>query len=114
MGRAAARRWSLRSPRAARRRGEGAAGHGLPRFDDEVRAFGADHHRPHHLADGEAGAPFDDALPVDLRGLPKVGAVAHIPVHVFRDDEGVFRLFFPQEYGDYFVEVVLDAAEGLA
>ena len=50
---------------------------------------------------------------LDLSGLPAVGAFAHIPVHVFRDSETVFRLFFPQEYGDYFVEVLLDAAEGL-
>ena len=51
---------------------------------------------------------------LDLSDLPAVGSVAHIPVHVFRDGETAFRLFFPQEYSDYFVEVVLDAAEGLS
>jgi heterotetrameric sarcosine oxidase gamma subunit len=51
---------------------------------------------------------------LDLTDLPAVGGVARIPVHVFRDGEAAFRLFFPQEYGDYFVEVVLDAAEGLS
>ena len=49
---------------------------------------------------------------LDLRQAPTIGALAHIPVHVL-PHEGGFRLFFPQEYGDYFVEVLLDAAEGL-
>jgi sarcosine oxidase gamma subunit len=49
---------------------------------------------------------------LDLRQAPTIGALAHIPVHVLPDERG-FRLFFPQEYGDYFVEVLLDAAEGL-
>lgn len=51
---------------------------------------------------------------LDLSRLPAVGGLARIPVHIFRDSDTVFRLFFPQEYGDYLVEVVLDTAEGLA
>lgn len=51
---------------------------------------------------------------LDLDALPAVGAVAHVPAHVLRDGDTVFRLFFPQEYGDYVAEVVVDAAEGLA
>ena len=50
---------------------------------------------------------------LDLDALPAVGSVAHIQAHVLRDGPTVFRLFFPQEYGDYMGEVVLDAAEGL-
>ena len=50
---------------------------------------------------------------LDLDRLPAVGAVAHVPTHVVRDGPTAFRLFFPQEYGHYFAEVVLDAAEGL-
>ena len=50
---------------------------------------------------------------LDLERLPAVGAVAHISAHVFRDGETTFRVFFPQEYGDYFAAVVIDAAEGL-
>jgi sarcosine oxidase gamma subunit len=49
---------------------------------------------------------------LDLRQAPTIGAVAHIPAHVLPDERG-FRLFFPQEYGDYFAEVLIDAAEGL-
>jgi sarcosine oxidase gamma subunit len=50
---------------------------------------------------------------LDLDRLPAVGAVARVPVHVLRDGPTAFRLFFPQEYGHYFAEVVIDAAEGL-
>jgi hypothetical protein len=50
---------------------------------------------------------------LDLDSLPAVGAVAHIQAYVLRDSETSFRLFFPQEYGDYVGDVVLDAAEGL-
>ncbi len=50
---------------------------------------------------------------LDLDRLPALGAVAHIPVHVLRDGPTSFRLFFPQEYGHYLAEVVIDAAEGL-
>ena len=49
---------------------------------------------------------------VDLDDLPAVGSVAHVRKVVLRDAE-TFRLFFPQEYGHYLAEVVVDAAEGL-
>jgi sarcosine oxidase gamma subunit len=50
---------------------------------------------------------------LDLDSLPAVGAVAHVQAYVLRDDAETFRLFFPQEYGHYLTEVVVDAAEGL-
>jgi hypothetical protein len=50
---------------------------------------------------------------LDLDALPAVGAVAHVQAYVLRDDAEVFRLFFPQEYGHYLAEVVIDAWEGL-
>jgi len=48
-----------------------------------------------------------------LDALPAVGAVAHVQAYVIRDVGETFRLFFPQEYGHYLAEVVIDAAEGL-
>jgi hypothetical protein len=50
---------------------------------------------------------------LDLDSLPAVGAVAHVQAYVLRDDAETFRLFFPQEYGHYLAEVVVDAAQGL-
>jgi hypothetical protein len=50
---------------------------------------------------------------LDLHALPAVGPIAHVQAYVLRDEGDVFRLFFPQEYGDYLAEVVVDAAEGL-
>jgi sarcosine oxidase gamma subunit len=50
---------------------------------------------------------------LDLDSLPAVGAVAHVQAYVLRDDAETFRLFFPQEYGHYLAEFVVDAAEGL-
>ena len=50
---------------------------------------------------------------LDLDSLPAVGAVAHVQAYVLRDDAETFHLFFPQEYGHYLSEVVVDAAEGL-
>ena len=50
---------------------------------------------------------------LDLDSLPAVGALAHVQSYVLRDDAETFRLFFPQEYGHYLAEVVVDAAEGL-
>jgi hypothetical protein len=50
---------------------------------------------------------------LDLDALPAVGAVARVQVYVLRDEGETFRLFFPQEYGHYLAEVVIDAAEGL-
>jgi hypothetical protein len=51
---------------------------------------------------------------LDLEALPAVGAVAHVQAYVLRDEAETFRLFFPQEYGHYIAEVVVDAVEGLA
>jgi sarcosine oxidase gamma subunit len=51
---------------------------------------------------------------LDLDSLPAVGAAAHVQAYVLRDDAETFRLFFPQEYGHYVAEVVVDAAEGLS
>jgi sarcosine oxidase gamma subunit len=48
-----------------------------------------------------------------LDALPAVGAVAHVQAYVIRDVGETFRLFFPQEYGHYLAEVVIDATEGL-
>jgi hypothetical protein len=50
---------------------------------------------------------------LDLDALPAVGSVAHVQTVVLRDGDR-FRLFFPQEYGLYLAEVIVDAAEGLA
>jgi hypothetical protein len=50
---------------------------------------------------------------LDLDELPAVGAVAHVQAYVIRDEGETFRLFFPQEYGDYIADVVIDTAEGL-
>lgn len=50
---------------------------------------------------------------LDLEALPAVGAVARVPATVLRQGDE-FRIFFPQEYGDYVAEVVLDTAAGLA
>jgi sarcosine oxidase gamma subunit len=50
---------------------------------------------------------------LDLDSLPAAGAVAHVQAYVLRDERETFRLFFPQEYGDYLAEVVVDAAEGI-
>jgi hypothetical protein len=51
---------------------------------------------------------------LDLGALPAVGSVAHVQTYVLRDAGETFRLFFPQEYGHYLAEVVVDAAQGLA
>jgi sarcosine oxidase gamma subunit len=50
---------------------------------------------------------------LDLTALPAVGNVAHVQAYVLRDDAETFRLFFPQEYGHYLAEVVVDAVEGV-
>jgi len=50
---------------------------------------------------------------VELEGLPKVGAVAHIRTIVIRDDRDSYRLVFEQEYGHYLWEVAVDAAKSL-
>jgi sarcosine oxidase gamma subunit len=51
---------------------------------------------------------------LDLTALPAVGNVAHVQAYVLRDDAETFRLFFPQEYGHYLAEVVIDAVEGVS
>jgi sarcosine oxidase gamma subunit len=53
------------------------------------------------------------ATDLDLDRLPAVGSVAHVQTLVLRDDEETFRLFFPQEYGHYLAEVLVDAARGV-
>jgi sarcosine oxidase gamma subunit len=50
---------------------------------------------------------------LDLDSLPAVGAVAHVQAYLLRDNAETFRLFFPQEYGHYLAEVVVDAHQGL-
>ena len=50
---------------------------------------------------------------LDLDALPAVGAVAAIQAYVLRDGDRGFRIFFPQEYGDYFGQVLVDRAQGL-
>jgi hypothetical protein len=49
---------------------------------------------------------------LDLDALPAAGKVAEVPAVVLRDGDR-FRIFFPQEYGHYVAEVVLDVLEGL-
>jgi sarcosine oxidase gamma subunit len=51
---------------------------------------------------------------LDLDALPAVGPVARVRAVVLRDGAQTFRLFFPQEYGQYVAEVIVDALEGLA
>jgi hypothetical protein len=50
---------------------------------------------------------------LDLDNLPAPGPVAHVQAIVIRDEDETFRFFFPQEYGHYLAEVVVDAAQGL-
>ena len=50
---------------------------------------------------------------LDLGRLPAVGPLARVQALILRDDEETFRFFFPQEYGDYVAEVVVDALAGL-
>jgi hypothetical protein len=50
---------------------------------------------------------------LDLGALPAVGSVARVQAFVLRDEGESFRLFFPQEYGHYLAEVVVDTASGL-
>jgi sarcosine oxidase gamma subunit len=50
---------------------------------------------------------------LDLERLPAAGAVGRVPALV-RGGGEAFELFWPQEYGHYLAQVVLDTAEGLA
>jgi len=49
---------------------------------------------------------------LDLEALPAAGKVADVPAFVLRDGPR-FRIFFPQEFGQYVGEVVLDVLEGI-
>ena len=40
--------------------------------------------------------------------------MAHVRTILIRPDNETFRLFFPQEYGHFVAEVVIDAARGLS
>jgi hypothetical protein len=51
---------------------------------------------------------------LDLDDLPAVGPVAGVQAYVLREGDDRFQIFFPQEYGDYVAEVVLDALAGLS
>ena len=61
------------------------------------------------LADERAMRRLTD---LDLGDLPAVGKVAEVPAVVLRDGER-FQIFFPQEFGHYVGEVVLDTLEGI-
>jgi sarcosine oxidase gamma subunit len=50
---------------------------------------------------------------LDLDALPAVGSLEHVQALVVRDEDETFRVFFPQEYGYYLAEVVVDAAQGV-
>jgi hypothetical protein len=49
---------------------------------------------------------------LDLDSLPAVGAVGRVPALV-RGGGEAFELFWPQEYGHYLAQVVVDTADGL-
>lgn len=49
---------------------------------------------------------------LDLDALPAAGAVARVPAVVLRSGDE-FSIFFAQEYGHYFAEVVIDTARGV-
>jgi sarcosine oxidase gamma subunit len=51
---------------------------------------------------------------LDLDELPAPGPIAHVQAIVLRDEGDTFRFFFPQEYGHYVAEVVVDALQGLS
>jgi sarcosine oxidase gamma subunit len=90
---------------------------------ERVRETHASLRREHHVTDLSAGwaglslrgeAVLRRLTDLDPAALPAVGAVAHVQVIVLRDDAETFRLFFPQEYGHYVAEVVVDAARGVS
>ncbi|HWB57296.1 MAG TPA: hypothetical protein VG479_10215 [Gaiellaceae bacterium] len=56
---------------------------------------------------------FGRLTDIDPGRLPAVGSVAHVRTLLTRPDPETFRLFFPQEYGHYVAEVVVDAANGV-
>jgi glycine cleavage system aminomethyltransferase T len=50
---------------------------------------------------------------LDLEALPLIGQLAHVRALVARPEDNRFLIVFPQEYGHYLWEVVVDAAEPL-
>lgn len=60
----------------------------------------------------DAAALLRRLTDLDLGSLPAAGAVARVPA-VVRGSGDAFELFWPQEYGHYLAQVVLDAADGL-
>jgi hypothetical protein len=64
-----------------------------------------------------AGAGADRVLrrltDLDLDDLPRIGQLAHVRALVAQPGEGRYLIVFPQEYGHYLWEVVVDAAEPL-
>jgi heterotetrameric sarcosine oxidase gamma subunit len=60
-----------------------------------------------------AGRVLRRLTELDLDDLPLVGHLAHIRALVARPDHDRFLIVFPQEYGHYLWEVVVDAAEPL-
>jgi heterotetrameric sarcosine oxidase gamma subunit len=50
---------------------------------------------------------------LDLSTLPAVAKVIETPALVRRDG-AAFEIFFPQEFGRYFAETLVDLAEGIA
>ena len=50
---------------------------------------------------------------LDLDDLPLIGQLAHVRALVARPGDDRFLIVFPQEYGHYLWEVVVDAAEPL-
>jgi sarcosine oxidase gamma subunit len=89
------------------------------------RGTGSDGNVPHGALDVSAawaaleieGAGADRVMrrltELDLDELPLVGALSHVRALVARPDEDRFLVVFPQEYGHYLWEVVVDAAEPL-
>src|SRR5207248_6084789 len=63
----------------------------------------------------ELRTPHASSLLARLTDLepPGIGAVAGVRTLVSDEGPDAYRLWFPQEYGAYMAEVVLDALEGL-
>ncbi|MGH3111928.1 MAG: hypothetical protein ACRDOP_00500, partial [Gaiellaceae bacterium] len=85
---------------------------------ERIRETHASLSRQFHVTDLSAGwaglsvrgeAALRRLTDLDPAALPAVGAVAHVQALVLRDDAETFRIFFPQEYGHYVAEVVVDA-----
>jgi hypothetical protein len=66
------------------------------------------------VAGVEIGSPVAERLlrrltDLDLDALPAVGAFAQVRAFVVRESSDRYRVWFPQEYGDYLARVILDA-----